>query len=119
MRGSDISCPLMHAGTLAEPLDAEEAEWQQVMATNLRGMFFMVKAVGLLMKGTGNGGSIINISSISGTKRGMLPGGVVYSTSKAAVHQMTEVNPLAREQVPVPTQIHVILKGLTLGCASS
>ncbi len=59
--------------------------WRTVMATNLDGVFLVSQAaIALLSK---QGGSIVNIASISGLRASTLR--VAYGTSKAAVIQLT------------------------------
>ncbi len=60
-------------------LDCTTADWEYVMNTNLRGVFYAVKAFAPAMVKT-RSGQIINISSIAG--RNPLPGGAIYSASK-------------------------------------
>jgi NAD(P)-dependent dehydrogenase (short-subunit alcohol dehydrogenase family) len=43
------------------------------------------------MRDANQGGSVINISSISGLNRGQLPGGLAYCVSKTGVNTMTKV----------------------------
>lgn len=60
--------------------------WKTVMATNLDGPFLMTQAVtGLLEKG--DGGAVVNITSISGLRASTLR--VAYGTSKAGLAQLT------------------------------
>lgn len=74
-----------HAGVLAAGpfLEVGEAEWDRVMAINVKGMFLMTRAVlpGMLAVG---GGSIVCTSSISGVVA--TPMEVLYCTSKGACH---------------------------------
>jgi NAD(P)-dependent dehydrogenase (short-subunit alcohol dehydrogenase family) len=72
-------------------LDTDEAEWNTVMHTNLRGAWLMSKAVGKRMRAAKRGGSFINISSITGLERSLLPGAVAYGTSKAGLNYLTKV----------------------------
>lgn len=71
----------------APALDLDEAAWDAVVDTNLKGMFFLAQAVARGMRERG-GGSIINIASILGLRQvgGVLP----YAVSKAGVIQMTK-----------------------------
>jgi NAD(P)-dependent dehydrogenase (short-subunit alcohol dehydrogenase family) len=73
-------------------LEADEAGWDQVFATNLKGPFFLSQAAAKAMitqarAGTASGGLIINISSISAeaasTNR------ADYCLTKAALRMMT------------------------------
>ena len=76
--------------------DVNEADYDFIMDTNVRGAFFVAQAVGKRMlarakgaaPGTYVGGRIINIASMAGLK--VLPQIGVYCMSKAAVIQMTK-----------------------------
>ena len=60
-------------------------EWDAILNTNLRGVFYMLRAVVPLM--TANGGHIINISSLAG--KNPLPRGAAYSASKWGLNGLT------------------------------
>jgi len=70
-----------------------EADWDAIMDTNVKGVFFMAQIVGARMIERGIRGRIVNVASIGAMKA--LPGLVAYCTSKAAVAMMTKG--LARE----------------------
>jgi len=63
-----------------------ESEWDEVLSTNLRGCFNVIKTAAPLMIKSG-GGHIVNISSYSGVKG--KSGQTAYSASKAAVIGLT------------------------------
>jgi NAD(P)-dependent dehydrogenase (short-subunit alcohol dehydrogenase family) len=67
--------------------DVEEADYDEVMDTNLRGAFFVAQAVGRGMIAAKRPGRIINIASAAGLRP--LAQISVYSMSKAAVIHMT------------------------------
>lgn len=75
---------VVHNGTI---LDATEAEWDFAFDLNAKAQFRMIRAFlpGMLTKG---GGSIINMSSVAGPKKGPV-NRAVYSASKAAVVGLT------------------------------
>ncbi|VTU28064.1 Gluconate 5-dehydrogenase [Variovorax sp. PBS-H4] len=76
---------VVHEGSA---LDGQtETDWDDVVDTNLKGMFFVAQSVASLMKDCG-GGSIINVASILGLRQagGVLP----YAVSKAGVIQLTK-----------------------------
>jgi NAD(P)-dependent dehydrogenase (short-subunit alcohol dehydrogenase family) len=62
-----------------------DEDWDAVVDTNLKGMFFVAQAVAPLMQ---SGGSIINIASILGLRQGA--GVLPYAVSKAGVIQLTK-----------------------------
>jgi NAD(P)-dependent dehydrogenase (short-subunit alcohol dehydrogenase family) len=70
-----------------------EYDYDTIMDTNVKGMFFVAQAVGARMVQNGVKGRIVNVASIGAMKP--LPGLVAYSMSKAAVAMMTRG--LARE----------------------
>lgn len=83
----------MCVGPVKTPFTQEEDEWNTILNTNLRGAWLMSKAVGKRMKAAKRGGSIINISSIAGLERSILPGALAYGVSKAGLNHLTKVSP--------------------------
>ena len=75
----------VHHGTI---LDCEEKDWDFSFDVNIKSMYFMCKAILPLMIKQ-NGGSIINISSIASSLKG-LPNRFVYGASKAAIIGLTK-----------------------------
>ena len=67
--------------------DITEAEWDMIMDTNTKGIFWGTKYVIPIMKANG-GGSIINVASLS-TILGSVSG-FAYSASKGGVAGMTK-----------------------------
>ncbi|MFB6114500.1 MAG: SDR family NAD(P)-dependent oxidoreductase [Halodesulfurarchaeum sp.] len=68
-------------------LDMPEDEWRQVIDTNLTGVFFGAQAAGQAMVDGGDGGQIINISSIFGSVG--VQGRGPYNASKGGVNNLT------------------------------
>jgi 3-oxoacyl-[acyl-carrier protein] reductase len=62
------------------------ADWDAILNTNLRGVFYMLRAIVPLMIAN-RGGHIINISSLAG--KNPLPRGAAYSASKWALNGMS------------------------------
>lgn len=89
-------------------LDIDVAEWDRVMAVNVRGVFLCSRAVAPSMIEQGSG-KIINISS--GTALAGVPGMLHYVTSKGGVIGLTRA--LAREVGPMGISVNVITPGLT------
>lgn len=74
---------------LTPPLaEVEERDWDLIMATNLKGLFFCCKAAIPAMIRSG-GGSIVNIASIAGIQS--YTRSLPYAISKAGVIHLTSV----------------------------
>ena len=62
--------------------------WDKTYNVNLMAPFILSKEIGLLMKSTGKGGSIINITSLNAEQA--FPDNIAYVTFKGALRQMTK-----------------------------
>ena len=80
-----------NAGILRQARITEETteQWDQVIAVNQTGVFLGMRAAGKAMINAGNGGAIVNTSSVAGLEG--LFGSIAYSASKWAVRGMTKV----------------------------
>jgi NAD(P)-dependent dehydrogenase (short-subunit alcohol dehydrogenase family) len=79
--------------------------WERTLRINLNGPFFCARAAGRRMIARGRGGSIVNISSISGSSaqnRGLL----AFGPSKAGLNQLTR--DLAVEWAPHRVRVNAI-----------
>jgi NAD(P)-dependent dehydrogenase (short-subunit alcohol dehydrogenase family) len=83
-------------------------EWRKVIDVNLNGTFYMSRAFGRHMVDRGEGGSIVNISSIAGKM--MAANTAAYSASKAGIHALTSA--MAQELGPSQVRVNVICPGL-------
>jgi NAD(P)-dependent dehydrogenase (short-subunit alcohol dehydrogenase family) len=88
-------------------LDVPLEEWDRVMRTNFQGCFNCCRLVGRHMVDRGNGGRIVNISSIHGrvAKANMGP----YCSSKAAIDMLTKQ--LAVELAPHGIGVNAVAAG--------
>jgi 3-oxoacyl-[acyl-carrier protein] reductase len=74
-------------GCFGDPLhEMEVQDWDQVLNTNLRGTYYMIKAFAPMMI-QAKGGNIINISSIA--SKNALPKGAAYAASKWGLNGLT------------------------------
>jgi 3-oxoacyl-[acyl-carrier protein] reductase len=89
-------------------LRMKESDWDQVMDTNLKGAWNFSKAVLRTMLRQDEGGSILNISSISG-EVGM-PGQSNYSASKAGMVGLTKA--LAKEVASRKVTVNALALGM-------
>lgn len=92
-------------GTMA--LDMDMAEFDSIIAVNLRGAFMVASEAGRAWRAEKRGGSIVNIASILGFRQA---GGVsAYAMSKAGVVQMTKT--LALEWARYHIRVNAIAPG--------
>jgi len=92
------SAGIYQTGAIGE---ISEADWDRVLAVNLKGAFLMCKAVVPIMQKQ-HAGAIINVSSISGRTKSLLAG-VNYTASKAGLIGLTMclANQLASDGIRV------------------
>jgi 3-oxoacyl-[acyl-carrier protein] reductase len=88
-------------GTFA---DSTEDQWDTLYQVNLKQIFVVTHAMLPLMRKSGNGGSIINVSSIEAFRG--IPGGVVYGAYKAGITGFTQS--LAVELGPEGIRVNTI-----------
>lgn len=91
--------------------EIEQADLAQLYAVNTIGPILACKeaALRLSTKHGGQGGSIVNLSSV-GARLGGLPGLVVYATSKAAIENFTVG--FAKEVGPEGIRVNAIAPGM-------
>jgi NAD(P)-dependent dehydrogenase (short-subunit alcohol dehydrogenase family) len=76
----------------ADFLDISEADWDAVIAVNLKGAFLVAQALARHMA-TDGGGAVVNMSSVNGTLA--IPSIASYNVSKGGIDQLTRVMALA------------------------
>lgn len=89
-------------------LRMKENDWDEVMDTNLKGAWNFAKAALRVMLRQDTGGSILNISSISGSVG--MPGQSNYSASKAGMIGLTKA--LAKEVASRKVTVNALALGM-------
>jgi len=79
-------------GEIATPMDTDPAVFDKVININTRGTMLVTKYASQLMVDSGQGGSIVNVSSQASLVG--LSGHISYASSKGAVDAMTRVTAL-------------------------
>lgn len=87
-------------------LDVDEALWERIVDTNLKGAFFAAQAAAKRME-AGRGGAIINLCSL--TSYVGIPTAVPYGSSKTGLLGMTRA--LAAEWAPLGIRVNAIAPG--------
>ena len=88
-------------------LDITEEEFDRIMRVNVKGVFLGCQVFGKYLVDRGQGGSIINLGSMSGIVP--LSRVFTYSATKAAVHNLSKN--LAREWAPNRVRVNTIVPG--------
>lgn len=103
-----IDVLINNAGIIARarPEELSLEHWQRVIGVNLTGAFLCSAEAGKRMMDRGEGGSIINVSSIAG-RSALGRGNFVYSTTKGALNQLTRE--LAVEWAPWSIRVNAIM----------
>jgi 3-oxoacyl-[acyl-carrier protein] reductase len=89
-------------------VDLDADTWRRVMDVNLTGTFLMCQVFGRALLDQGQGGSIVNISSIAG--KIFSPETSAYAASKAGVQALTAC--MAREVGPAGIRVNALCPGL-------
>ncbi|WP_041668573.1 glucose 1-dehydrogenase [Acetobacterium woodii] len=88
-------------------VDTEEADWDKIMAVNLKGVFLCLKHEIKQMLKQEKGGAIVNTSSIGGLK--MAPGFGAYGPSKAGVVAVSQT--AAIENAKAGIRVNIVCPG--------
>jgi NAD(P)-dependent dehydrogenase (short-subunit alcohol dehydrogenase family) len=88
-------------------LEVDEALWDRLLDTNLKGAFFCAQAAARLMSKAGHGGAILNLCSL--TSEVGIPTATPYGASKTGLLGMTRA--LATEWAPLGIRVNGIGPG--------
>jgi NAD(P)-dependent dehydrogenase (short-subunit alcohol dehydrogenase family) len=89
-------------------VDLAVETWRKVIDVNLTGTFLASRAVARQMIAQGEGGCILNISSIASRMAG--PSAAAYSASKAGINAFSRA--LAMEMAPHRIRVNAVLPGV-------
>ncbi len=92
----------------AAVIDLDLDAWRKVIDVNLNGSFYMSRAFGRVLVEQGQGGSIVNISSVGGKL--MAAQTAAYAASKAGIHALTCA--MAAEVGPHGIRVNAICPGI-------
>jgi 3-oxoacyl-[acyl-carrier protein] reductase len=82
--------------------------WRKVIDVNLNGTFYMSHTFGRILVDQGEGGAIVNISSIGG--KWMAARTAAYAASKAGIHALTAA--MASEVGPSGVRVNAVCPGI-------
>lgn len=107
MAGLDILVNNAGYEEVRPSLDVDEALWDRIVSTNLKGAFFCAQAAARQMASAGKGGAIVNLCSL--TSYVGVPTAVPYGSSKSGLMGMTRA--LASEWAPLGIRVNAIAPG--------
>jgi len=98
-----------NAGTeeVCASLDVDEALWDRILDTNLKGAFFCAQGAARQMLDRQTKGAILNLCSL--TSEVGVPGAVPYGSSKSGLLGMTRA--LAAEWAPLGIRVNAVAPG--------
>jgi NAD(P)-dependent dehydrogenase (short-subunit alcohol dehydrogenase family) len=95
--------------SFAKPVaDMTWEEWRRVLSVNLDGVFLGTKHA-IQAMGSGAGGSIVNVASVSGIKA--YPAAGAYGASKAAVRQLSRIAAVECADAKTGVRVNVVTPG--------
>ncbi|HZC26238.1 MAG TPA: SDR family oxidoreductase, partial [Actinopolymorphaceae bacterium] len=90
-----------------DAVDISDRRWRQILDVNVDGTFWVLREAGRVMKATGNGGSLVAVSSIHARVAGPLL--AAYSASKGAIEAL--VRTLAVDWAPDRIRVNALAPG--------
>jgi len=96
--------------TTRSALETEEADWDRVMNTNLKGAWLVAREVAGHMVRLGHGGAIVNVASVLASRP--MAGLPAYCASKAGLEQLTRV--LALELARHDIRVNALAPGYVI-----
>ncbi|WP_230596202.1 MULTISPECIES: SDR family NAD(P)-dependent oxidoreductase [Nocardiaceae] len=106
LRGTSLDILVNNAGVNhpARALDVTIEQWNSIVDTNLRGTFFLTRAVAQQWVSAGTSGAIVNIGSQAGAVG--IEERAVYCATKGGLDQLTKV--LALEWAPHSIRVNTV-----------
>ncbi len=95
---------------IAPFLELDAAEWDEVLATNLRGTFLVGRAVARALVAAGEGGAIVNVASLAAVAADTSEPAAHYNASKAGVVALTMQ--MAAELAPYGIRVNAVSPGV-------
>ncbi|KAL2338442.1 hypothetical protein Fmac_012888 [Flemingia macrophylla] len=108
---SFVNC-YTYEGKMQEHVDLAESEFKKILKINSMAPWFLLNAVARRMRDFNNGGSIVFVTSIIGSERGLYPGAAAYASAMAGVQQLVRASALELGKYQI--RVNGIARGLHL-----
>lgn len=77
---------------MQDPLQLVEDEFKKIVKINFMAGWYLLKCIGKRMRDNKSGGSIVFLTSIIGSERGIYQGAAAYGSCAAGIHQLVRVS---------------------------
>ncbi|KAM3761135.1 hypothetical protein ACB098_01G244500 [Castanea mollissima] len=101
-----------YEGKMQEHLQLGKDEFKKIMKINFMAPWFLLNAVGRRMRDYKSGGSIVLLTSIIGSPRGLYPGAAAYGSCSAGLQQLVRASALEIGRYKI--RVNAIARGLHL-----
>ncbi|KAJ6734597.1 BETA-KETOACYL-ACP REDUCTASE-LIKE PROTEIN-RELATED [Salix purpurea] len=101
-----------YEGKIQEPLLVTESEFKKTVKINFMSPWFLLKAVGKKMRDYNSGGSIVFLTPIIGSERGLYKGAAAYGSCSAGIQQLVRLSALEMGRYKI--RVNAIARGLHL-----
>ncbi|KAK8560688.1 hypothetical protein V6N13_003371 [Hibiscus sabdariffa] len=102
----------MKPGKMQDPLQLAEEEFRKIVKINFMAPWYLLQAVGRRMRDRKSGGSIVFVTTLLGTERGLYQGGAAYGSCLAGVQQLVRISALEIGKHKI--RVNAIARGLHL-----
>jgi NAD(P)-dependent dehydrogenase (short-subunit alcohol dehydrogenase family) len=109
-RGVDVLANVAGVLHIAPFLEVSRKDWDQVLAVNLTGVFFLSQAVARIMVDQQRAGRIVNVSSVHAVVSE--PNAAPYTATKGGLEAMTRT--MASELAPYGITVNCVRPGATM-----
>ncbi|KAK8978844.1 hypothetical protein V6N11_034752 [Hibiscus sabdariffa] len=101
-----------YEGKMQDPLQLAEEEFRKIVKINFMAPWYLLQAVGRRMRDRKSGGSIVFVTTLLGTERGLYQGGAAYGSCLAGVQQLVRISALEIGKHKI--RVNAIARGLHL-----
>uniref|UniRef100_A0A6P3YZ92 uncharacterized protein LOC107403504 n=1 Tax=Ziziphus jujuba TaxID=326968 RepID=A0A6P3YZ92_ZIZJJ len=101
-----------YEGKMQDQLQLAEDEFKKIVKINFMSPWYLLKYVGRKMGDHKSGGSIVLLTSIIGSERGLYPGAAAYASCLAGIQQLVRVSALEIGKYKI--RVNAIARGLQL-----
>ncbi|KAK3412987.1 hypothetical protein EUGRSUZ_I01632 [Eucalyptus grandis] len=99
-----------YEGKMQDPLQLPEEEFKKIIRINFLSAWFLLKTVGVKMRDGRRGGSIVFLTSIIGSERGLYQGAAAYGSCSAGVQQLVRTSALDMGKHKI--RVNAVARGL-------